>query len=220
MDHLVAPSILSADFANLGRDVEMVNHGEADWFHIDVMDGIFVPNISIGFQVIKAIKKIAKKPLDVHLMIVKPERYISEFKESGADSVTVHYEACINLHRTIYQIKESGMKACVALNPHSPVFLLQDVINDLDMVLVMSVNPGFGGQKFIPHSLIKLRELNKLIMLSGSNAIIEVDGGISLDNAKDVIEAGADVLVSGNAVFASENPEETISKFKKIGSAV
>ena len=220
MKHLIAPSILSTDFANLGRDVEMVNQSKADWFHIDVMDGIFVPNITIGFRVIKAIKKIAKKPLDVHLMIIKPERYISEFKEAGADSLTVHYEACINLHRTIYQIKESGMKACVALNPHTPVNLLQDVINDLDMVVIMSVNPGFGGQKFIPHSLNKLLELKKLIMVSGSNAIIEIDGGITLDNAKDVIEAGANVLVSGNAVFASENPEETISKFKKIGNMV
>ena len=220
MTHLIAPSILSADFANLGRDVEMINRSEADWFHVDVMDGVFVPNISFGFPVIKAIKKLAKKPLDVHLMIVQPERYIKEFKEAGADILTVQYEACTHLHRTIYQIKENGMKAGVALNPHSTVALLKDVINDLDMVLIMSVNPGFGGQKFISPALNKIRELRKLISDSGSSAIIEIDGGVSLDNTQSIIDAGATVLVAGNAIFATDNPEETIGKFKRVGNSV
>ncbi len=216
LSHLIAPSILSADFANLGRDVEMINRSEADWFHVDVMDGVFVPNISFGFPVIKAIKKLAKKPLDVHLMIVQPERYIKEFKEAGADILTVQYEACTHLHRIIHQIKEEGMKAGVSLNPHTPVTLLQDVIQDLDLVLIMSVNPGFGGQKFIVHSLTKLRETQELISKSGSNALIEIDGGVSLDNASDIIRAGAHVLVAGNAVFSTPDPEETIKKFKGI----
>ena len=214
MPHLLAPSILSADFANLGRDVEMINRSEADWFHVDVMDGVFVPNISFGFPVIKAIKKLAKKPLDVHLMIVQPERYIKEFKEAGADILTVQYEACTHLHRTIHQIKEEGMKAGVSLNPHTPVALLKDVIADLDLVLIMSVNPGFGGQKFIANSLSKLNETRELISKSGSKAIIEIDGGVGLNNASEIIRAGAQVLVAGNAVFSTPNPEETIREFK------
>jgi len=216
LPHLIAPSILSADFANLGRDVEMINRSEADWFHVDVMDGVFVPNISFGFPVIKAIKKLAKKPLDVHLMIVQPERYITEFKDAGAEILTVQYEACTHLHRTIHQIKEEGMKAGVSLNPHTPVSLLKNVIQDLDLVLIMSVNPGFGGQKFITGSLQKLREIKKLIAETGSSALIEIDGGVSLENAKDIIEAGAQVLVAGNAVFSTPEPEGTIKKFKGI----
>jgi ribulose-phosphate 3-epimerase len=213
--HLVAPSILSADFANLGRDVEMINRSEADWFHVDVMDGVFVPNISFGFPVIKAIKKIAKKPLDVHLMITRPERYIKQFKEAGADSLTVHYEACIHLQQTICQIKENDMKACVALNPGTPVELLRHIINDLDMVLIMSVNPGFGGQKFISQTYNKIRDLRKLIIDSQAKAIIEIDGGINLSNAKEIFDTGVNVLVSGNSIFNTENPVEAIRKFKK-----
>jgi len=216
LSHLLAPSILSADFANLGRDVEMINRSEADWFHVDVMDGIFVPNISFGFPVIKAIKKLAKKPLDVHLMIVQPERYIKEFKEAGADILTVQYEACTHLHRTIHQIKEEGMKAGVSLNPHTPVLLLQDVIQDLDLVLIMSVNPVFCVQKFITHSLTKLRETKELISKSVSKAMIEIDGGVSLGNAADIIRAGVQVLVAGNAVFSTPDPEKTIKEFKAI----
>ncbi len=216
MPHLLAPSILSADFANLGRDVEMINRSEADWFHVDIMDGVFVPNISFGFPVVSAIKKLAEKPLDVHLMIVKPERYIKDFKNAGADILTVHYEACPHLHRTIQQIKEEGMKVGVSLNPHTPVSLLKDIIQYLDLVLIMSVNPGFGGQKFITHSLSKLRETAKLIAETGSNALIEIDGGVSLGNAEDIIKAGAQVLVAGNAVFSTPDPAETIRKFKGI----
>ncbi len=217
MSHLIAPSILSADFANLGRDVEMINHSDADWFHVDIMDGVFVPNISFGFPVVSAIKKLAKKPLDVHLMIVQPERYIKDFKNAGADILTVHYEACTHLHRTIQQIKEEGMKAGVSLNPHTPVMLLKDIIPYLDLVLIMSVNPGFGGQKFITHSLTKLGETAQLIAESGSQAIVEIDGGVSLSNADDIIKAGAKVLVTGNAVFSTPDPEATIKEFKDRG---
>jgi len=216
MSHLIAPSILSADFANLGRDIEMINKSDADWFHADVMDGVFVPNISFGFPVIKAIKRLAKKPLDVHLMIVQPERYIKEFKQAGADILTVQYESCIHLHRTVYQIKEEGMKAGISLNPHTPVSLLQDIIQDIDLVLIMSVNPGFGGQKFIANSIAKLRQAKELISHSGSKAIIEIDGGVDLNNAAEIIAAGANVLVAGNAVFGTPDPEETIKKFKDI----
>jgi ribulose-phosphate 3-epimerase len=216
LDHLIAPSILSADFANLGRDVEMINRSEADWFHLDVMDGVFVPNISFGFLLIKAIKILAKKPLDVHLMITRPERYIKQFKEVGTDSLTVHYEACSHLQHTICQIKENDMKACVALNPGSPVSLLHDIIHDLDMVLIMSVNPGFGGQKFIDQTFNKIRDLVKLISERGAKAMIEIDGGINLSNAKDIIASGANVLVSGNTIFCSENPEGAIRKFKEL----
>jgi len=217
LSHLIAPSILSADFANLGRDVEMINHSDADWFHVDIMDGVFVPNISFGFPVVSAIKKLAKKPLDVHLMIVQPERYIKDFKNAGADILTVHYEACTHLHRTIQQIKEEGMKAGVSLNPHTPVMLLKDIIPYLDLVLIMSVNPGFGGQKFITHSLTKLGETAQLIAESGSQAIVEIDGGVSLSNADDIIKAGAKVLVTGNAVFSTPDPEATIKEFKDRG---
>jgi ribulose-phosphate 3-epimerase len=217
--HLIAPSILSADFSRLGEDVEMINRSEADWFHVDVMDGVFVPNISFGFPVIKSIKKLAKKPLDVHLMIVQPDRYITEFKEAGADILTVQYEACTHLHRTIYAIKDQGMKAGVALNPHTPVSHLQDVIADLDMVLIMSVNPGYGGQKFIRQAISKLHETRLLIEANRSSAIIEIDGGISLDNAAEVLNAGANVLVAGNAVFTTPDPVETIRKFKAISTA-
>jgi ribulose-phosphate 3-epimerase len=219
MKHLIAPSVLSADFSRLGEDVEMINRSEADWFHVDVMDGVFVPNISFGFPVIKSIKKLAKKPLDVHLMVVQPERYIKEFKDAGADVLTVQYEACTHLHRTIYAIKEQGMKAGVALNPHTPVSHLQDVITDLDMVLIMSVNPGYGGQKFIPQALAKLHETKLLIEANRSQAIIEIDGGISLDNAAEVINAGAQVLVAGNAVFSTPDPMDTIRKFKEVSVA-
>lgn len=219
MKHLIAPSVLSADFSRLGEDVEMVNRSEADWFHVDVMDGVFVPNISFGFPVIKSIKKLAKKPLDVHLMIVQPDRYINEFKDAGADILTVQYEACTHLHRTIYAIKDAGMKAGVALNPHTPVSHLQDVIADLDLVLIMSVNPGYGGQKFIRQAIAKLHETKLLIEANRSKAIIEIDGGISLENAAEVISAGAQVLVAGNAVFSTPNPEETIRRFKAISTA-
>jgi ribulose-phosphate 3-epimerase len=219
MKHLIAPSVLSADFSRLGEDIEMINRSEADWFHVDVMDGVFVPNISFGFPVIKSIKKLAQKPLDVHLMIVQPERYIREFKEVGADILTVQYEACTHLHRTIYAIKEQGMKAGVALNPHTPVSHLKDVITDLDMVLIMSVNPGYGGQRFIPQALSKLHETKLLIEASRSNAIIEIDGGISLENAAEAISAGAQVLVAGNAVFSTPDPMDTIRKFKNVSVA-
>jgi ribulose-phosphate 3-epimerase len=212
--------VLSADFANLGRDIEMINRSQADWFHIDVMDGVFVPNISFGFPVIKAIKKIATKPLDVHLMIVQPERYVKDFKEAGADILSVQFEACTHLHRTIYQIREEGMKAGVVLNPHTPVHMLEDVINDLDMVLIMSVNPGFGGQKFITGAIEKIRKLKQMIIQKGSSAIIEVDGGVNLDNTQSLLSAGADALVAGNAVFATENPEATIARFKEIEKSV
>jgi ribulose-phosphate 3-epimerase len=216
MSYILAPSILSADFAHLGKAVEMINQSEADWFHVDVMDGVFVPNISFGFPVMKSIKKLAEKPLDVHLMIVQPERYIKEFKSAGADILTVQYEACTHLHRTIYAIKEEGMKAGVALNPHTPVSLLQDIIKDLDLVLIMSVNPGFGGQKFIAQSINKIHQLKKLIFDTQSSAVIEVDGGVSLDNTQQLLSAGANALVAGNAVFNTPDPLDTISKFKAI----
>jgi ribulose-phosphate 3-epimerase len=219
LSYILAPSVLSADFTNLGKDIEMINRSQADWFHVDIMDGVFVPNISFGFPVLKALKKLASKPLDVHLMIVQPERYIREFKNAGADILSVQYEACTHLHRTIYQIKEEGVKAGCVLNPHTPVHLLKDVITDLDMILVMSVNPGFGGQKFILHTIDKVMELKQMISKSNSAAIIEVDGGVTLENAESLLNAGADALVAGNAVFATDNPEETIKKFKLIGKS-
>lgn len=211
---LIAPSILTADFLHLQSECEMLNESKADWFHLDVMDGRFVPNISFGMSIIKQIRKTTSRFFDVHLMILEPEKYVEEFKDAGADSLTVHLEACPHLHRNIQQIKSLEMKAAVAVNPATPVFLLQDVITDLDMVLVMSVNPGFGGQSFIPHSLEKIRELKTLISKTGSSAKIEVDGGISLQNASEIINAGADILVAGNAIFSSDNPKETIEKLK------
>ena len=216
MAHLISPSVLSCDFANIQRDVEMINNSNADWFHVDVMDGVFVPNISFGFPVIEAIKKHAKKPLDVHLMIQNPDQYVEQFKKSGADILTVHYEACTHLHRTIQAIKEAGMKAGVALNPHTPVALLEDVIEELDLVLIMSVNPGFGGQKFIQNALVKVAQVKELIILKKSKALIEVDGGVNLVTGTELVKAGADVLVAGSFVFNSENPTITIDTLKNI----
>lgn len=213
---LIAPSILSADFGNLQRDIEMINNSQADWIHFDVMDGLFVPNISFGFPVIKAVKKVAKKPLDVHLMIVQPERYIEQFKEAGTEILTVHYEACTHLHRTLQQIKSLGMKAGVSLNPHTPVHILEDIIQDIDLVLIMSVNPGFGGQQFIEHSYTKIKQLKDLIIRSGANTLIEVDGGVTLQNYKKLVSVGVDVLVAGNTIFASENPTNTIEALKRV----
>jgi ribulose-phosphate 3-epimerase len=211
---IIAPSILSADFANIQRDVEMINNSQADWFHVDIMDGVFVPNISFGFPVLKAIKKHAKKPLDVHLMIVEPDRYVTTFKEAGADVLTVHIEACPHLHRSIQNIKANGMKAGVALNPHTSVSQLENIIADVDLVCVMSVNPGFGGQKFIRQTYEKIKQLKELITKTDSAALIEIDGGVDLNNASLLIQAGADVLVAGNTVFASLNPVQTIADLK------
>ena len=214
MKPVIAPSILSADFANLQRDVEMINKSEADWFHLDVMDGVFVPNISFGLPVIKAIKKYAQKPLDVHLMIVNPDNFLQAFKEAGADILSVHYEACTHLHRTIHAIRDLGMKAGVALNPHTPVNVLQDIIADIDLVCVMSVNPGFGGQKFIEGTYQKVKYLKQLIKTKKSKAKIEIDGGVDLKNAPQLLKDGADVFVAGNTVFGSKDPEKTISLLK------
>lgn len=216
MSHLVAPSMLSADFANIQRDVEMVNNSKADWFHIDVMDGMFVPNISFGFPVIKAIKKHAKKPMDVHLMIVDPDRYLQNFKDAGADILTVHIEACTHLHRTIQAIKALGMKAGVALNPHTSVNVLSEIISDIDLVCVMSVNPGFGGQSFIEKTYSKITQIKEMIQSTKSEALIEIDGGVDLKNYTKLLEAGANVLVAGNTVFSSSNPVQTIADLKKL----
>ncbi|PWS28932.1 ribulose-phosphate 3-epimerase [Pedobacter yonginense] len=217
MEYIIAPSILSADFGNLQRDIEMINYSEADWFHVDVMDGVFVPNISFGFPVMAAVKKHASKPLDVHLMIVEPDQYIADFAKAGADRITVHYEACTHLHRSIQLIKSSGCKAGVALNPHTPVALLQDVISDLDLVLIMSVNPGFGGQQFIHNTYKKINDLKRMIDGVNEDLIIEVDGGVGLQNIGALVQAGANAFVAGNAIFGTENPAETISQMK--GSA-
>lgn len=208
--------MLSADFCHLAQDIQMVNESDADWFHLDIMDGVFVPNISYGMPLVKAIRSQAEKPLDVHLMIVQPERYVERFKEMGADILTVHWEACTHLHRTIYQIKNADMLAGVALNPHTPVAGLEDVINDVDMVLIMSVNPGFGGQCFIERSLHRVAELKAMIKRNKSECLIEVDGGVDLSNAQALVDAGADVLVAGSAIFSKENPKEIISQLKNV----
>jgi ribulose-phosphate 3-epimerase len=208
---IVAPSILSADFANLQKDIQMVNSSKAGLFHLDIMDGMFVPNISYGFPVVKAIKKHAKKPLDVHLMIMDPDRYLETFRDAGADWISVHYEACNHLHRTVQNMKSLGVKAGVALNPHTPVLLLEDIIADLDFVLIMSVNPGFGGQKFIVNALDKVRTLKELILKKNSSALIEVDGGVDLNNAPLLAQAGAEILVAGNTVFGAADPQKMIS---------
>lgn len=214
MNHLVAPSILASDFGNLQRDIEMLNKSEADWIHVDVMDGMFVPNISFGFPVMEAVKKHAKKPLDVHLMIVDPDRYIKEFAEKGADGITVHFEACTHLHRTIQSIKELGCRAGVALNPHTPVAFLDDIIADLDLVLIMSVNPGFGGQKFITNTYKKLHDLKTLCSARNPKLYIEVDGGVGEQNVKQLIDAGANVFVAGNSVFSAADQLQAIKNLK------
>ena len=216
MNHLVAPSILTADFSCLKNEINKINNSEADWVHIDVMDGVFVPNISFGFHLIKTIKKLVSKPLDVHLMIVEPHKFLNEFFEAGADVLTVHYEACKHLHRTVQVIKKMGMKPGVSLNPHTPVDLLEEILPELDLVLIMTVNPGYGGQKFIESSYEKIDRLVKLREKTRSKALIEVDGGVNLSNAKKLVEAGVDVLVAGNTVFSSDNPSETIQALKKL----
>ena len=213
---LIAPSVLAADFANLQRDIEMINNSEADWFHIDIMDGVFVPNISFGMPVLEAISKHAKKTIDVHLMIIDPDRYISTFKKLGADILTVHYEACTHLHRTLQAIKAEGMKAGVALNPHTNIDLLEDVIQDIDLVCIMSVNPGFGGQSFIENTYAKVEKLKALINRKNASTLIEIDGGVTNKNAKQLADAGADVLVAGSYVFGAQDPIATITDLKQI----
>lgn len=213
---IIAPSVLAADFANLQRDIEMINNSQADWFHIDIMDGVFVPNISFGMPVLEAITKHAKKTIDVHLMIVDPDRYIKTFADLGANILTVHYEACTHLHRTLQAIKAEGMEAGVALNPHTNVSLLEDVIKDIDMVCLMSVNPGFGGQSFIENTYKKVKQLKEIIIRNGASTLIEIDGGVTSKNAVQLVEAGADVLVAGNFIFKAENPTQTIADLKKL----
>jgi ribulose-phosphate 3-epimerase len=213
---LIAPSVLAADFANLQRDIEMINNSEADWFHIDIMDGVFVPNISFGMPVLEAINRHAKKTIDVHLMIVDPDRYINTFAALGAHILTVHYEACTHLHRTLQAIKKEGMKAGVALNPHTNISLLQDIIQDIDVVCLMSVNPGFGGQSFIENTYEKVKQLKQLILAKNAHTQIEIDGGVTSANAKQLVASGADILVAGNFVFKAENPTQTIADLKKL----
>jgi len=213
---MVAPSILAADFGNLQRDIEILNASEADWIHLDIMDGVFVPNISFGFPVLESVSRIATKPLDAHLMIVEPGKFVNEVKGIGAQTMTVHYEACTHLDRTINQIKEAGMKAGVSLNPHTPVHLLEEIITEIDMVLIMTVNPGFGNQKFIPYSLDKIRRLKELILRKNSQALIEIDGGVNMQTGKALVEAGADILVAGSFVFNAENPMQIISDLKAL----
>ena len=215
----IAPSMLAADFANLERDIHMVNQSEADWFHLDIMDGVFVPNISFGMPVLKAMAQHTKKTLDVHLMIVDPDRYIETFAQIGADVLTVHAEACRHLHRTLQAIKDAGMQAGVALNPHTPVSVLEDVINAIDVVCIMSVNPGFGGQKFIQNTYAKVRKLRAMIEAHKSATLIEIDGGVNATNCTDLVEAGADVLVAGSFVFSSKNPLETIKNLRQVANA-
>lgn len=213
---MLAPSLLSADFGNLARDIELINNSQADWLHIDVMDGVFVPNISFGFPVLEYVNRLSTKPLDVHLMIVEPTKFIAECKKTGAMMMNVHYEACTHLHRSVSAIREAGMKAGVTLNPHTPVELLEDIITEVDLVLLMSVNPGFGGQKFIENTYSKVARLRSMIDRKGSRALIEVDGGVNLDNAAKLYNIGADVLVAGNAIFKSDNITETIEAFKRV----
>lgn len=214
MMKLIAPSLLSADFNNLGRDIEMINNSEADWFHLDIMDGVFVPNMSFGFPVVEHIAKMAKKPLDVHLMIVDPDRYLERFRDAGANILTVHWEACNHLHRTLSQIKKLGMKAGVSINPHTPIEHLEDILFETDLVLIMSVNPGFGGQKFIENSLVRISRLRKMIDQKGVSTLIEVDGGVEAANAASIYNAGANVLVAGNAVFKATDPMAAIRAIK------
>lgn len=216
MKPIISPSILSADFGNLAKDIEMINRSEADWLHVDIMDGVFVPNISFGFPVLKHVAKLSQKPLDVHLMIVQPEKFIPELKALGTHIMNVHYETCPHLHRVVQQIREAGMLPAVTINPATPVAMLKDIVNEVYMVLVMSVNPGFGGQKFIEHSVEKVRELRELITASGSQALIEVDGGVNPETGARLVEAGADALVAGNAVFSAPDPEAAIRALKNL----
>jgi len=213
---MISPSLLSADFGNLQRDIEMINNSDADWIHVDVMDGVFVPNISFGQPVVKHIKKHARKPLDVHLMIVDPARYVQSFRDAGADILTVHYEACNHLNRTIHAIKDAGMQAGVVLNPHTSVSLLEDIVQDCDLVLLMSVNPGFGGQKFIENTYSKVMTLKEMCLRKNPDCLIEIDGGVNLGNAGKLFQAGADVLVAGNSVFSSQDPTQTIAEMKRL----
>jgi ribulose-phosphate 3-epimerase len=217
MDHLVSPSLLAADFGNLNKEVELINKSQADWIHLDIMDGLFVPNISFGFPVVEYVRKAAEKPLDVHLMIVDPDRYLSRFHDAGASVLTVQYEACIHLHRTVTEIRSLGMKSGVALNPHTPVALLKNILPYIDMVLIMTVNPGFGGQSFIMESYNKIAELHEMIVAAGLNVLIEVDGGIDTSNAARLVSTGVNVLVAGNSVFSSPDPAETIRRLKTPG---